>query len=151
MLDVVLSFRRINVRDVLLCQQADCGSIKRRWILRWWGWWWRRKRRWRRPRYNRYTCLPMSRGTKGTTTIAEKDYSTIGKPILEDSYASDENQCDRLRAHHLHRHLYNRTRPRRASKAESLSSSSNQAQGTNIHRPFAPSSNPTQSFHYYSL
>lgn len=143
MLDVVLSFRRINVRDVLLCQQADCGSIKRRWILRGWWWWWRR--RWK-PRYDRSTGLPMSRGTKGTATIAEKD-STIGEPILEDSYAFDENQYNRLRTHHLRRHLYYRTRPRRASKAESLSSSSNQAQGTN----YSYLSFPPRSHHCYSM
>ena len=120
---MVLSSRRINVRDVLLRQQADCGGSKRRWFLRrgqrrssggWWRW---------------VGSMSMPRDAQGTAatttaaTIAEEE-STAAGPSHPSSFPYAPRGHPHPRTHHL------RTRRCRASKAQPLSSSSHQAQGT---------------------
>lgn len=116
---MVLSSRRINVRDVLLRQQADCGGSKRGWFLRRGG---RDSGRWRR-----VGGVSMPRGTQRpattTATVAEEE-STAVVADHPSSFPYTPGEHPHPRAHHL------RTRRCRASKAQPLSSSSHQAQGT---------------------
>lgn len=125
---MVLSSRRINVRDVLLRQQADCGGSKRRWFLRR-GWRGIGGRGW-------IGGVSMPRGAQGTTaaaaattataaTVAEEE-STATAPVRPPSFPYAPGQHPHPRAHHL------RARRCRAPEAQPLSSSSDQAQGRGL-------------------
>lgn len=119
---MVLSSRRINVRDVLLRQQADCGGSKRRRFLR-------RGRRGRGgDERGRWIGLPMPRDTQGAaaTTVAEERSATTA-PAPSSAYtATAPCEHPHPRAHHL------RTRRCRASQTQPLPPASDQAQGTSI-------------------
>ena len=129
---MVLSSRRINVRDVLLRQQADCGGSKRRWLLRR-GWRGIGGRGWidgvSMPRGAQGTATAATAATAAATTTAAtvaEEESTATAPVRPPSFPYAPGQHPHPRAHHL------RARRCRASEAQPLSSSSDQAQGRGV-------------------